>query len=85
MCAKKIGTIEDLSVVGIDIGKETFHLVGFDRNMIEGAIRRFQELSETNWQNPAPFLAIICRSRRRQKLWQPLRPICRLAEQIRRR
>lgn len=30
MCTKKTGNIEDLAVVGIDIGKETFHLVGFD-------------------------------------------------------
>lgn len=30
MCAKKTGSIEDLAVVGIDIGKDTFHLVGFD-------------------------------------------------------
>ena len=32
MCAKKTGSIEDLAVVGIDIGKDTFHLVGFDRS-----------------------------------------------------
>lgn len=32
MCAKKTGRIEDLAVVGIDIGKDTFHLVGFDRS-----------------------------------------------------
>lgn len=31
MCAKKTGTIEDLAVVGIDIGKDIFHLVGFDQ------------------------------------------------------
>jgi transposase len=32
MCAKKKGSIGDLAVVGIDIGKDTFHLVGFDRS-----------------------------------------------------
>ena len=32
MHAKKKGSIEELAVVGIDIGKETFHLVGFDRS-----------------------------------------------------
>lgn len=32
MCAKKTGSLEDLAVVGIDIGKDTFHLVGFDRS-----------------------------------------------------
>lgn len=32
MRAKKKGSIEELAVVGIDIGKETFHLVGFDRS-----------------------------------------------------
>jgi predicted NBD/HSP70 family sugar kinase len=31
MCAKKTGSLEDLAVVGIDLGKDTFHLVGFDR------------------------------------------------------
>lgn len=31
MCAKKTGSLEDLAVVGVDIGKDTFHLVGFDR------------------------------------------------------
>ena len=31
MCAKKTGSLDDLAVVGVDIGKETFHLVGFDR------------------------------------------------------
>ena len=30
MCANKTGNIEDLAVVGIDIGKDTSHLVGFD-------------------------------------------------------
>ena len=32
MHAKKKGSIEELAVVGIDIGKESFHLVGFDRS-----------------------------------------------------
>lgn len=31
MCAKKTGSIEDLAVIGINSGKDTFHLVGFDR------------------------------------------------------
>lgn len=31
MRVKKAGQLEDLAVVGIDIGKDTFHLVGFDR------------------------------------------------------
>lgn len=31
MCAKNTGSLEDLAVVGVDIGKDTFHLVGFDR------------------------------------------------------
>lgn len=31
MCTKKTGSLEGLVVVGIDIGKDTFHLVGFDR------------------------------------------------------
>ena len=31
MCAKKTGSLEDLAVIGVDIGKDTFHLVGFDR------------------------------------------------------
>jgi len=31
MCAKKTGSLEDVAVVGVDIGKDTFHLVGFDR------------------------------------------------------
>nr|WP_198586231.1 hypothetical protein [Roseovarius salinarum] len=29
MCAKKTGSFKDLVVVGIDIGKDTFHQVGF--------------------------------------------------------
>ena len=32
MCARKSGSIEDVAVAGIDIGKDTFHLVGFDRS-----------------------------------------------------
>ena len=32
MRAKKTGSFEDLAVVGIDIGKNSFHLVGFDRS-----------------------------------------------------
>ncbi len=31
MHAKKKGSVDELAVFGIDIGKETFHLVGFDR------------------------------------------------------
>ena len=31
MCAKKTGSIEYLAVVGVAIGKDTLHLVGFDR------------------------------------------------------
>ena len=30
MHSTKIEGLEDLSVVGVDIGKDTFHLVGFD-------------------------------------------------------
>ena len=30
MCAKKQGSLENLSIVGVDIGKDVFHLVGFD-------------------------------------------------------
>lgn len=32
MCAKKQGSLENLSIVGVDIGKDVFHLVGFDRS-----------------------------------------------------
>lgn len=32
MCAKKQRSLEDLVVVGVDIGKDVFHLVGFDRS-----------------------------------------------------
>lgn len=32
MRVKKAGQLEDLAVVGVDIGKDTFHLVGFDRS-----------------------------------------------------
>lgn len=31
MCANKTGSLEDLVIFGVDIGKDTFHLVGFDR------------------------------------------------------
>jgi transposase len=31
MCAKNTRSLEDLALVGVDIGKDTFHLVGFDR------------------------------------------------------
>lgn len=31
MHAKKTGSVEELAVIGVDIGNETFHLVGFDR------------------------------------------------------
>ncbi len=31
MRTQRTGNIEDLAVVGIDIGNNTFHLVGFDR------------------------------------------------------
>ncbi|RWR25804.1 transposase [Sinirhodobacter populi] len=44
MCAKKQGKIEDLTVVGVDIGKDVFHLVGFDRSgqvVLRQKIRRF--------------------------------------------
>ena len=30
MCSKAIGDVEDLAVVGVDIGKNVFHLVGFN-------------------------------------------------------
>jgi hypothetical protein len=32
MCAKKQGSLEDLAIIGVDIGKDVFHLVGFDRS-----------------------------------------------------
>ncbi len=31
MCAKKTESLDELAVVGVDLGKDTFHLVGFDR------------------------------------------------------
>lgn len=49
MCAKKQGSLEDLTVVGIDIGKDVFHLVGFDRSghvVLRRKIKRFA-LQET--------------------------------------
>ncbi len=30
MCSKTVGDVNDLVVVGVDIGKDVFHLVGFD-------------------------------------------------------
>ena len=30
MCAKRTGSPEHVAVIGVDIGKDTFHLVGFD-------------------------------------------------------
>ncbi len=30
MCSKVVGDVNDLVVVGVDIGKDVFHLVGFD-------------------------------------------------------
>lgn len=44
MCAKKQGSLEDLAVVGVDIGKDVFHLVGFDRSgqvVLRRKIKRF--------------------------------------------
>lgn len=49
MCAKKQGSLEDLAVVGVDIGKDVFHLVGFDRSgqvVLRRKIKRFA-LQET--------------------------------------
>ena len=49
MCAKKQGCLEDLSVVGVDIGKDVFHMVGFDRSgqvVLRREIKRFA-LQET--------------------------------------
>jgi len=31
VCAKKTESLDELAVVGVDLGKDTFHLVGFDR------------------------------------------------------
>ncbi len=44
MCAKMTGRTEDLAVVGIDIGKDSFNLVGFDRAgqlVVRKKIKRF--------------------------------------------
>ena len=44
MCAKKQGSLEHLTVVGIDIGKDVFHLAGFDRSghvVLRRKIKRF--------------------------------------------
>lgn len=49
MCAKKQGSLEDLVVVGVDIGKDVFHLVGFDQSgqvVLRKKIKRFA-LEET--------------------------------------
>lgn len=49
MCAKKQGSLEDLTVVGVDIGKDVFHLVGFDQSgqvVLRKKIKRFA-LQET--------------------------------------
>lgn len=32
MCATKQGSFEALAVIGVDVGKGVFHLVGFDRS-----------------------------------------------------
>ncbi len=44
MCAKKQGSLEDLAIIGVDIGKDVFHLVGFDRSgqvALRRKIKRF--------------------------------------------
>ena len=44
LCAKKTGRTEDLAVGGIDIGKDTFHLLGLDRAgqlVVRKKIKRF--------------------------------------------
>ncbi|MDS9470211.1 IS110 family transposase [Paracoccus sp. MBLB3053] len=44
MCAKRQGSLADLTVVGVDIGKDVFHLVGFDRSghvVLRTKIKRF--------------------------------------------
>ncbi|GHG35233.1 IS110 family transposase [Paracoccus aerius] len=44
MCAKKQGSLEDLAIIGVDIGKDVFHLVGFDRSgqvVLRRKIKRF--------------------------------------------
>lgn len=44
MCAKKQGSLEDLAIIGVDIGKDVFHLVGFDRSgqvVLRKKIKRF--------------------------------------------
>ncbi|MFN3312478.1 MAG: IS110 family transposase [Hyphomonas sp.] len=49
MRAKRQGSLEDLAVVGVDIGKDVFHLVGFDRSgqiVLRRKIKRFA-LQET--------------------------------------
>jgi len=49
LCAKKQGCLEDPTVVGVDIGKDVFHLAGFDRSgqvVLRRKIKRFA-LQET--------------------------------------
>lgn len=49
MRAKRQGSLEELAVVGVDIGKDVFHLVGFDRSgqiVLRRKIKRFA-LQET--------------------------------------
>lgn len=62
MCAKKTGSIEDLAVVGVDIGKDTFHLVGFDRS---GQVVLRKQIKR---------LALTRRSRRCRDAWSGWRP-----------
>ena len=43
MCARNADTMDELTVVGIDIGTDTFHLVGFDsqgRRVLRQKIKR---------------------------------------------
>ena len=47
MGAKKSASLENLAVVGIDIGKDTFHLVGFDRSGQVVLRRQIKRLSLT--------------------------------------
>jgi hypothetical protein len=55
MCAKKTGSLEDLAVVGVDIGKDRFHLVGFDRGgqlvmpRNKAAVALANKLARTAW------------------------------------
>lgn len=45
MRVKKAGSLESLDVVRIDIGKDTFHLVGFDRHG-QLVLRRLRSVEE---------------------------------------